>query len=83
MDDSEKIVRNIIGDPIEFSNERLTKKMYSDTDTKNCKKDQEGFNMADLTKAKSEADTKVQHTVNKEAAENEKVRNRVIKNIIG
>jgi len=39
MDDSEKIVRNIIGDPIEFSNERLTKKMYSDTDTKNCKKD--------------------------------------------
>ena len=39
--------------------------------------------MGDLAKAKSEADTKVQHTVNKEAAENEKIRTKAIKNILG
>ena len=39
MEDSEKIVRNIIGDNIEFSNKRLTKKMYSEDNDNDCEKD--------------------------------------------
>ena len=87
MVDSESIVKNILGVSKERNNKTLTKKMYSDNDDDyneyDDEKDQEGLIMTDLSKAKSEEDTKVQDTVNKEANENEQMRNRAIKNIIG